>query len=127
MPEINIKLPEGFFETSTLGIVSEESFWAETCVAVADIMSCRTDDDEWFGLDPTKHIDLFPATYGPNAHVTALGFVVITAFDYKDRMANIDERLASIKRRLQAMCHDVTGYPSEVSVRFEPCPERQWV
>lgn len=110
MPEVHISLPHDLApDTHTQFLIRE---------AVAEWMSCKE-----VQLDPNDHIDLFIHTYDYDGHhVTSPVFVHIIAHDYPDRMRDIEKRILAIGMDVRDLLKT-----TQVSMRFEPCPPRQWV
>jgi len=104
---------------------------------VAEQMSC-TVDGEYYQLDPNNEIDLLlfrdneqikegvdEGPYDITISSDTSIIVEVAAYDFEDRMANIDERIKNIATRVKEL-YDRDEREVTVSITFIPIKQGHW-
>lgn len=121
MPDVQLYIVEDLSGTSE----EDDSFLSFVTEAAATWMSCRDDDGKPVNLDPITQIDLTVIWLAAGVdRVNYKVALVIEAFDYVNRMANMNDRLKGLKT---AVAEQLEVDPSEISIRFRPTPKEYWV
>ena len=122
MPDVLVRMDPDLFDL----VEETEAFLARVAEIVATDMSCQDDQGNDLVLDPETQIDCyaewFVATSSPR--VRGLVLMEVGAFNYTDRMDDIQPRLRSIRRKVLALFP--VGKISNVQVTFKPIDENHW-
>lgn len=98
-------------------------FYSQLAKVVAEQMSCKV-DGEFYSLDPNDEVDItVVANIAGQSGATAL--VEIAAYNFPDRMQNIDERIGNIGLAIKKILSLKDEH--RISVTFIPVRQGCWV
>lgn len=120
MPDLKLRYPAGHFMSS------EDQFncMERAAAAVADRLECEDYEGNMAYIGLTE-IDVHFMAYQPHEARLCTPFVVeVTGYNYPSRMADIQNRLLSIK----SLFAKILGVRVEdISISFIPLPDGCWV
>ncbi len=122
MPDVLVRMNPDLFDD----VDETEVFLDAVAQIVAQDMSCRDDAGAALVLNPQTEIDCYGEWFiATSNRVRGLILVEIGAFNYADRMVDMQARLRSIRRRVLQLLPE--GKISNVQVTFKPIDPEHWV
>lgn len=122
MPDVQVR-----YRQSVITNEFRPGFLTELAKIVAANMDCKV-KGVLTPLDPETEIDVFATPFNrTNGQTVADILIYVSAFDYKNRMANIKKRLEAIKLAVEQCFDEATTLAPKVYVSFIPMKKQCWV